>query len=1016
MCELSGKRIPLLFFISETINTRLLKKSILILMFIISFPYYTYCQTWEWAMGAERKHSIDDVIIDKVGNSFYYSYLPLSISDVNGKTYFDSNCLYSVNKEGELTKVKKISVYHTTNKIGPIRCICLGNDTLYLLITLAGELRIDNVIYKTNDPSNRYEFILLRFDKELNFIDLEMIGFAGFNAFITLRSMLIDQTGSIYISGHAGDSFSVFNQTIEIVPFSSPPSFNEVKSFVIKCTNHEIQWIRYFQNKTKRSQYIGPIYFDHDNNIIFQLLNIKRSGSILFDTNYIIKLSKDNQVLATNFFLTGYTGSYIPLDYLKIDSSDNIYIFIGASEKVVLSPIHMFESLDKDVFCIAKYNTKLQLMYAYQANYDSIVRCIIIEPSSSNMVYMTISYTGNISINGYQFNYQGKNAFCFALCDSNLKVQRVTYVFASSKSFYTIKQLTDIDQNLVSYGIYKAIAGGSGIEKNDIRFDKYYLYGLEKDKNLFFTSKLNPDSLRFEYKQGCIMDTLLNISEKVYDSFTWNVGNQFYRSMKGEDLVIPKIEDQTPVKLTGYKLKGIKNIYRDTLYKQVDVIPHAAFETDTNEYCQWVHVYFRDLSGSDTIHPHIGESWQWDFGDGSSSDKQDPWHTYTQSGVYSVRLVYSNGFCFDTFVKENRINIIEAPKPGFSLVSDKGCIPFETQIISETAGRIIKTEYYLDDSIYFDIPEPMISINTKGNHHISQYVTGPTGCITKDSLNFYITSGYFGNEIPNLKYISVVNDKSILLNWENDQTALISEVRRSDPESGSLQKVFTFSGNTDYFLDTMVETQKMSYYYQLVFVDSCSKYSAKSNIHRSILLYGENVENMYALLRWNNYEGWDNIEKEHVLIKLADNRENEEEKLVLDPLTENYIDHEFYRDESLFRYYQIKAVSKGDEDIESKSNLICINYFPTVIIPTAFTPNGDQLNDVFEINAVGIQDFQVQIFNRWGECIYIFKKGEFWDGTYKGKICETGVYFYQFNGTTIRNANINRNGTINLIN
>ena len=60
---------------------------------------------------------------------------------------------------------------------------------------------------------------------------------------------------------------------------------------------------------------------------------------------------------------------------------------------------------------------------------------------------------------------------------------------------------------------------------------------------------------------------------------------------------------------------------------------------------------------------------------------------------------------------------------------------------------------------------------------------------------------------------------------------------------------------------------------------------------------------------------------------------------------------------------------------------------PTLYVPTAFTPNGDGLNDLFRPIAIGISSLEYfSVFNRYGELVFEtheFKKG--WDGTYKGK-------------------------------
>jgi gliding motility-associated-like protein len=67
-------------------------------------------------------------------------------------------------------------------------------------------------------------------------------------------------------------------------------------------------------------------------------------------------------------------------------------------------------------------------------------------------------------------------------------------------------------------------------------------------------------------------------------------------------------------------------------------------------------------------------------------------------------------------------------------------------------------------------------------------------------------------------------------------------------------------------------------------------------------------------------------------------------------------------------------------------------------VPQAFSPNGDGNNDLFtgRIFEECVKDFDLRIFNRWGEMIFhsesIFNA---WDGTFKGKYAEEGVYVYK---------------------
>jgi gliding motility-associated-like protein len=70
----------------------------------------------------------------------------------------------------------------------------------------------------------------------------------------------------------------------------------------------------------------------------------------------------------------------------------------------------------------------------------------------------------------------------------------------------------------------------------------------------------------------------------------------------------------------------------------------------------------------------------------------------------------------------------------------------------------------------------------------------------------------------------------------------------------------------------------------------------------------------------------------------------------------------------------------------------------TVYIPNTFTPNNDNLNDIFNVRGVGLrpENYSMEIFDRWGNSVYSTRdilKG--WDGTIKGQMAGDGVYIYK---------------------
>lgn len=94
-----------------------------------------------------------------------------------------------------------------------------------------------------------------------------------------------------------------------------------------------------------------------------------------------------------------------------------------------------------------------------------------------------------------------------------------------------------------------------------------------------------------------------------------------------------------------------------------------------------------------------------------------------------------------------------------------------------------------------------------------------------------------------------------------------------------------------------------------------------------------------------------------------------------------------------------------------------------VYMPNAFTPNSDGLNEIFRPKGASIKEYRLSIFNRWGQLMYDGKggfkagtEGNGWDGTYKGKPCEEGVYVYKLEFLTPASKNIVKTGHVMLLN
>ena len=91
-----------------------------------------------------------------------------------------------------------------------------------------------------------------------------------------------------------------------------------------------------------------------------------------------------------------------------------------------------------------------------------------------------------------------------------------------------------------------------------------------------------------------------------------------------------------------------------------------------------------------------------------------------------------------------------------------------------------------------------------------------------------------------------------------------------------------------------------------------------------------------------------------------------------------------------------------------------------VLVPNAFSPGtngaGDGHNDVFLPVMRGIKEFEMLIFNRWGQLLFQSQDASTgWDGYYQGKLCEQDVYMYKLTAKLENGETVVRTGDVNLI-
>jgi gliding motility-associated-like protein len=87
-----------------------------------------------------------------------------------------------------------------------------------------------------------------------------------------------------------------------------------------------------------------------------------------------------------------------------------------------------------------------------------------------------------------------------------------------------------------------------------------------------------------------------------------------------------------------------------------------------------------------------------------------------------------------------------------------------------------------------------------------------------------------------------------------------------------------------------------------------------------------------------------------------------------------------------------------------------------VFIPNAFSPNDMGENNMECVYGRCIVTMNFTIYDRWGEKVFITEDQSIcWDGTFRGKPMNSGVYVYIFEGTLLTGEKVEKKGNITLV-
>jgi PKD repeat protein len=136
-------------------------------------------------------------------------------------------------------------------------------------------------------------------------------------------------------------------------------------------------------------------------------------------------------------------------------------------------------------------------------------------------------------------------------------------------------------------------------------------------------------------------------------------------------------------------------------------------------------------------------SWLWDFGDGTISPVQNPAHTYTAAGTYTVTLTSANAAGSNTIVKTGYLTLLmpsEPPVANYTAIPLSGEFPLTVRFTDQSTGIVSfwAWDFNNDGTVDSTLQNPNYTYSTAGIYTVNLTVTNGAGSGT-DIKTDYIT-------------------------------------------------------------------------------------------------------------------------------------------------------------------------------------------------------------------------------------------------------------------------------------
>ncbi len=394
---------------------------------------------------------------------------------------------------------------------------------------------------------------------------------------------------------------------------------------------------------------------------------------------------------------------------------------------------------------------------------------------------------------------------------------------------------------------------------------------------------------------------------------------------------------------------------KDSISHDVWVNPNAKAAFTTNDSTQCINEQNYIFTNTSTVNPGQIKSLLWNLGNGKTSNQQTVNSYYPKSGFYTIILqTTTDSGCIDSF--KNQIRVYPKPIAWFNVNDSAQCL-FQNK--------------YLFTNFSFD------SIG------FSQY----NWYINAESHQWTQQANYVANYVFNTSGFKIINLIATSTRGCSDTVQRQVYVKpMPNPNFEPLKKCYChFTGPYNFTPITAGGT----FYGKNI----------QSNTYNPVILWEDSVKYVVTVNGCTDsstqltqvYPGPEvNLGNDTFLCKY------EALELVVNSWQSRYV----WNDGSTGNYLRVLDPGIYSVIVTNmcgvKGDTIQVSYHPVncrFFLPTAFSPNGDGLNDRFKPLIYDVREMNYKIFNRWGELLYEGNETDpGWDGTSKDEMVQLGNY------------------------